>query len=248
MAAISLFHIDARSRVPLAIQQEVVNTYESLTRMANYSRALDLEASDYKRHAEEACRERVQLERLRTNEGRTARVKTLEVTESLCMQRWERTRQRHASASDILRGELERFHERLQNILHTLPLVGTTSAQQPASEQSIASLATIDFLVAAPSNPHQLAPPHASNQKPSSPCPSPSPNLNPKSNPSPGPLVAPLGAGSTPCAICFVELSTECAVRLPCEHMFHRTCVTSWLRRSNTCPLCRRKLEDDDDH
>ncbi|XP_028827749.1 E3 ubiquitin-protein ligase Praja-2 isoform X2 [Denticeps clupeoides] len=42
------------------------------------------------------------------------------------------------------------------------------------------------------------------------------------------------------CAICCCEyVSDEIATQLPCHHMFHKLCVTLWLRKSGTCPVCR---------
>ncbi|KAJ5608727.1 hypothetical protein N7528_009294 [Penicillium herquei] len=43
------------------------------------------------------------------------------------------------------------------------------------------------------------------------------------------------------CPICLnpPALSETVAV-LHCEHMFHTGCIAQWLRRSNSCPLCRR--------
>ncbi|KAJ5734958.1 uncharacterized protein N7483_000083 [Penicillium malachiteum] len=42
------------------------------------------------------------------------------------------------------------------------------------------------------------------------------------------------------CPICLnpLELNEIVAV-LHCEHMFHTGCIAQWLRRSNSCPLCR---------
>ncbi|CAN6204324.1 unnamed protein product [Urochloa humidicola] len=43
------------------------------------------------------------------------------------------------------------------------------------------------------------------------------------------------------CAICVTpyEDGEPCSVLPGCEHMFHKPCVAKWLRKKNTCPLCR---------
>ncbi|CAN6357383.1 unnamed protein product [Urochloa humidicola] len=43
------------------------------------------------------------------------------------------------------------------------------------------------------------------------------------------------------CAICVApyESGEACTVLPRCTHMFHKPCVGSWLRKNNTCPLCR---------
>jgi hypothetical protein len=45
------------------------------------------------------------------------------------------------------------------------------------------------------------------------------------------------------CSICMdaVELGTEVTV-LPCEHWFHFICIEAWLIQHNTCPHCRRSI------
>lgn len=53
---------------------------------------------------------------------------------------------------------------------------------------------------------------------------------------------------SQPCCICLQDFGTlsaetgviECGVRLPCSHFVGSSCIATWLRANNTCPLCRR--------
>nr|GMD39809.1 E3 ubiquitin-protein ligase RNF181 [Ipomoea batatas] len=48
------------------------------------------------------------------------------------------------------------------------------------------------------------------------------------------------------CVICLEELTAgrDVAV-MPCgHHSFHDDCLSSWLQRSPSCPLCRRKISD----
>ncbi|XP_078070824.1 E3 ubiquitin-protein ligase Praja-2 isoform X11 [Mustelus asterias] len=45
------------------------------------------------------------------------------------------------------------------------------------------------------------------------------------------------------CAICCSEyVKEEKVTELPCHHLFHRPCVTLWLQKSGTCPVCRHIL------
>ncbi|NXA32007.1 PJA2 ligase, partial [Eudromia elegans] len=45
------------------------------------------------------------------------------------------------------------------------------------------------------------------------------------------------------CAICCSEyLKDEIITELPCHHFFHKPCVTLWLQKSGTCPVCRHVL------
>lgn len=48
------------------------------------------------------------------------------------------------------------------------------------------------------------------------------------------------------CAICRDDFSAadEDLAKLPaCEHVFHRECIGSWLKRVATCPICRKSVE-----
>lgn len=40
------------------------------------------------------------------------------------------------------------------------------------------------------------------------------------------------------CAICHNELGGA-VEHLNCRHVFHSMCIHMWLRRANTCPMCR---------
>lgn len=45
------------------------------------------------------------------------------------------------------------------------------------------------------------------------------------------------------CTICCSEyVEGEVITELPCHHLFHKPCVTLWLQRSGTCPVCRHVL------
>ncbi|XP_022849097.1 RING-H2 finger protein ATL33-like [Olea europaea var. sylvestris] len=51
------------------------------------------------------------------------------------------------------------------------------------------------------------------------------------------------------CSICMDSFEIEndsdtsaTVTELPCQHYFHKDCISEWLNRSNTCPLCRYQL------
>ncbi|CAG9837281.1 unnamed protein product [Diabrotica balteata] len=49
-----------------------------------------------------------------------------------------------------------------------------------------------------------------------------------------------LQENSDNCAICWEKMET--ARKLPCAHLFHNTCLLSWLEQDTSCPTCRMTL------
>lgn len=49
------------------------------------------------------------------------------------------------------------------------------------------------------------------------------------------------------CSICLCEYEhTDQVVRLPCGHMFHYDCISSWTKNHTRCPLCNHDLSASD--
>ncbi|KOM45234.1 hypothetical protein LR48_Vigan06g054000 [Vigna angularis] len=45
------------------------------------------------------------------------------------------------------------------------------------------------------------------------------------------------------CCICLDEFDLNAErYTLPCQHFFHKKCITRWLQTSQTCPMCRQSL------
>lgn len=41
------------------------------------------------------------------------------------------------------------------------------------------------------------------------------------------------------CSICLDELDSGECVSLPCNHSYHSSCITEWLKNNRKCPMCR---------
>lgn len=51
------------------------------------------------------------------------------------------------------------------------------------------------------------------------------------------------------CSVCLCEFEKdEDIIELPCKHVFHAGCVTSWLERHNSCPNCRSAIPVPEDN
>jgi hypothetical protein len=49
------------------------------------------------------------------------------------------------------------------------------------------------------------------------------------------------------CSVCQDTFGKgDSALGLPCDHLYHRECITPWLTEHNTCPMCRYELPTDD--
>ena len=47
------------------------------------------------------------------------------------------------------------------------------------------------------------------------------------------------------CSVCQEDFKNgEYLVKMPCEHCFHKDCVTKWLSMHNSCPVCRKALNE----
>lgn len=51
------------------------------------------------------------------------------------------------------------------------------------------------------------------------------------------------------CPICFCEYSEgQSVITLPCKHFFHKECISRWLKRDATCPMCKHDLQETAEH
>ncbi|CAB3978066.1 E3 ubiquitin- ligase RNF181 [Paramuricea clavata] len=52
--------------------------------------------------------------------------------------------------------------------------------------------------------------------------------------------------GKASCPVCLETYeNTEIYIELPCKHKFHEYCILSWLKQTNSCPVCRHELPTD---
>lgn len=46
------------------------------------------------------------------------------------------------------------------------------------------------------------------------------------------------------CIICFYPMDIKPTTKTNCGHKFHTECLEKWKSKKNTCPICRKPLED----
>ena len=45
------------------------------------------------------------------------------------------------------------------------------------------------------------------------------------------------------CVICFEEYKDESIIsKLECTHIFHKICLSTWIEKNQSCPLCRDEI------
>ena len=61
--------------------------------------------------------------------------------------------------------------------------------------------------------------------------------------------VSKLDAEKKNCVICLEEFKNkDKAIILPCIHLFHKNCIKNWLKKQNSCPICKFKLTGENMH
>lgn len=59
----------------------------------------------------------------------------------------------------------------------------------------------------------------------------------------PRPTLQEIVAGDTTCIVCREEMSVAAScTKLPCTHILHTACLSSWFQRQQSCPLCRENI------
>ena len=55
--------------------------------------------------------------------------------------------------------------------------------------------------------------------------------------------------GNTECIICMCEYEpNDEIIELPCDrrHFFHAGCIENWLKKNNSCPMCKKPITMED--
>jgi hypothetical protein len=55
----------------------------------------------------------------------------------------------------------------------------------------------------------------------------------------------PLKGSQDDCAICLENISNDNGITVSrCKHIYHKTCLSTWVEQSSSCPLCRQQIFD----
>ncbi|KAK4785408.1 hypothetical protein SAY86_002097 [Trapa natans] len=54
-------------------------------------------------------------------------------------------------------------------------------------------------------------------------------------------MAFPAGTGAR-CSVCMEGFRVDSGRRIPCGHVYHADCITTWLSLGDSCPLCRLKV------
>lgn len=44
------------------------------------------------------------------------------------------------------------------------------------------------------------------------------------------------------CCICYDHINDNVHILLECKHRYHLNCINEWIKRENTCPLCKKNI------
>ena len=44
------------------------------------------------------------------------------------------------------------------------------------------------------------------------------------------------------CCICYDHINDNVHILLECNHRYHLNCINEWIKRENTCPLCKKNI------
>ena len=48
------------------------------------------------------------------------------------------------------------------------------------------------------------------------------------------------------CVVCLGEFAGGECIKTTCGHMFHDECLSQWLKKSFSCPICRKSFTESD--
>jgi len=56
-----------------------------------------------------------------------------------------------------------------------------------------------------------------------------------------------LSSDKKDCVICLEEFKNgDEVITLPCFHLYHKKCISDWLKLNNACPICKHVIKKDE--